>query len=387
LKYIILIIFLFIIPTGIFADFGAAVSSDFVVSHNDDIGLGGSTVFAPWISLPIGNADFYLSAGITAGYGEETIILPELFRLEFSMQSLPSLGLRAGRIRWFDVTGFVANGFFDGATVNYNLDTISLSAALFYTGLLSRNSSNINISPGDPKNYYESFDWSRFTDTYFAPSHLFASLYGELPGIPHMRGQFHYGLLMQFDLSEAEKRLHNFYILINHTTYYRSFDLTASFIAAQNMNSSFAFSVEGGWQTGLLNDRLSLGLRWASGEGTYTAAFFPITTEVQGVVLRPWLSGIMLIRAKYEARLLPSLSGFFGARYFFRTDDITFTDQYLENDSYLIGLELDAEAIWVPFSDLAFSAVGGIFIPQTGRAMSSSAPVRWSITLGTIFSF
>jgi hypothetical protein len=202
-----------------------------------------------------------------------------------------------------------------------------------------------------------------------------------------MRGQFYSGLLFQFDLSDAQKHFSSYYFFLRNTMNYKSFDLDISCVISQCFKGSFAFSGEAGWQTGFLLDRLSLGLRWSSGEGSKTAAFFPVTRETQGVVLRHWFSGLMTVRAKYEIRLMPSLSAYLGGRYFIRTDDVTFYDQYLENDSYFLGTEFDAGAVWVPFSDLSFSFVGGVFIPQPGGAFSDKAPVRFSLTLGAIFSF
>jgi hypothetical protein len=52
-----------------------------------------------------------------------------------------------------------------------------------------------------------------------------------------------------------------------------------------------------------------------------------------------------------------------------------------------LGAEVDGAVFWSPFSDLSFSLAGGIYFPQTGQAMASDAPLRWSFRLGAIFSF
>jgi hypothetical protein len=95
----------------------------------------------------------------------------------------------------------------------------------------------------------------------------------------------------------------------------------------------------------------------------------------------------MTLSGAWEARLFPSLSAEGRARYFLRTDSDTFYDPHLENDSYLLGLELSGALRWVPVSDLLFSLGGGVFLPRTGRALGDDAPVCRRLTAGVIFSF
>jgi len=386
-------IILLLIGTSVNAvDFGAILNGQFKVEQNDEISTSGVGSLVPWFSLPLGKTDLYVSAGISADYDEELLFIPELFRLEVSGK-IASLAYRAGRIPWQDPSRFTAVGHFDGADVLFDVGKVQIGASAFYTGLLYKETADINFSPGDPIFYGEDFDWANFGDTYFAPRRVVMSLYGNFDGIPFQRGNLYAGLLAQFDCSDAEERFHTQYAVLRYTFDYKRFDLAAAAAIelenteASGVKAAFAFSVEGGFNTGLLNDRLSLGVRWASGEGSATAAFFPITREDQGVVLLPAFSGIMVIRTQYQARLLPSLSAGIGARYFIRNDDTSFFDPDMENDSYLLGLEIDSELLWVPFSDFSLSLAIGIFLPQAGRAMRSDAPARWSLTLGTIFSF
>jgi len=177
---------------------------------------------------------------------------------------------------------------------------------------------------------------------------------------------------------------------------YRAFDLEAAGAAElanteeQGIQPAFAYSIEGGWQPPTpIKDRLSAGIDWASGKGETTAAFFPVTKETQGFVLEPGLSGIMIIKINYQARVLPSLSADLGGKYFFRNDSTSFTHRYLEEEenTYALGLELGGKIQWVPFSDLSFTVMGGVFLPGTGNAWSDSAPLLWRITAGTAFSF
>ena len=380
------------------ADFGAVTSAQLTAEKTDEAAVKGKVTIAPWFSLPFdmpvfGTADFYASLGLTASYDKKLFFIPELFRLELSARPMDALSLTVGRIPWHDASRLVAKGHFDGLEAVYNFGRFRLGGAALYTGLLYKETGNITVSPGDPKNYGADFTFSEFSDTYFAPRRFFTSLYGEIPGFLFDRGSFYAGLLAQFDLSDAGERFHTQYVLLRYDFVYKVFDVSASGAAglektgAEGVRVSFAASVEGGMQLPTsFKDRLSLCLRYASGNGPTIASFFPIVREAQGIILKPSLSGIMTIRPLYEIRILPELSAQLGARYFIRTDSTSFADPYLNDDSYFIGTELDGSLLWVPYSDLSLSLGGGLFLPQTGRAMRSNAPVRWSITLGAIFS-
>jgi hypothetical protein len=382
--------------SGLYAiDYGALVIGEFEAAGEEENDTNGTVILAPWLSLPVGNdSELYVSAGIHAAISDESYIAPELFRLEFSSRISPLFSFRLGRFTWQDVSGLIAKGRFDGADFLFDLEKIKIGASALYTGFLFKDTSGINISPADTKDYNLKFDFADFENTYFAPRRFMASLYGTFPGFPPGRGQLHAGLMAQFDLSGADEAFHTQYLMLRHTLLYKDFDFDITGIAelenteAEGMRSGFAFSMEGGWQMPTaLADRLSLGLAWASGEGSATAAFFPVTREPMSFVLKPVLSGIMIIGANYQARVASSLSATLGGSYFLRTDSTTFTAPELEDDSYALGAEIGAGVQWVPFSDLSFSLKGGVFLPKTGSAWSDSAPLLWRITLGTIFSF
>jgi hypothetical protein len=392
-RFFILSILLFVSLTIVYADFGAVLSEGFLVEHNDETDFASKTTLAPWLSLPMGMFDFYASMGLSANYEDKWTFIPELQRLELSYRTHATFGIKLGRIPWLDPSLFTAKGYFDGVDAYMNLGRIRLGVAALYTGLLYKSKASINISPGDPVDYSKDLDWGNFGKTYFAPRRFFTSLYGEFPGIPTGRSNVYAGLLAQFDLSDAEEAFHTQYLLFRYVLGYKRFDVTAAgameleHTQANGFRTAYAFTMDAGMQTGFIRDRLSLGLRWASGEGSNNGAFFPLIREGQGVVLKTVFSGIMIIRANYQARLMPTLAASLGARYFIRTDTETFYDPYLENDSKPLGAEADASLHWNPFSDLSFSFAGGVFLPKTGNAFASDAPVRWSIILKTIFSF
>ena len=375
------------------ADYGALLKGELDVTGQDETKTTGNIVFAPWISVPFGESELNISAGLNVNIADSTVMAPELYRLEFYSRLSSLFSFRIGRFSWQDPSGFTARGRFDGVDLLFDMGKVRLGLNALYTGFLYKDTSEINISPMDTKDYSAEFDWGNFVNTYTAPRRLVASLYGEFPGFPPGRGHLYAGLMAQFDLSDADEAFHTQYLLLRHTLVYRAFDLDLAGAAelenteADGLRPGFAFSLEGGFQLpDALNDRLSLGVSWASGEGS-TAAFFPVTRETQSFVLKPYLSGMMILKLNYSARFLPSLSGNLGASYFFRTDSTSFNAVYLENDSYALGMELDLGLLWVPFSDLSFSLNGGIFLPKTGSAWANDAPAQWHVNLGMVFSF
>ena len=387
-------------------DYGAILGASYVA---EDIDASNNRtnrfigILAPWLSANIGSADFYISAGMHLDYadyreGDKLLYIPDLFKLELSGKPVDTLSVRAGRIPWQDPSRLVAKGRYDGAELLWDKGSFRIGAAGLYTGLLYYDDADINVSPTDPKAPYYSadFDWSEFGDTYFAPRRALGALYGEFPGFLSERGNLYAGLMAQFDLSGADERFHTQYLVMRYTMAYKQFDMALAGVAelehtdADGYRGAFATSVEGGWRfSGDVKNRLFLGMRWASGEGPNTAAFFPVIMEAQGLAIQNYLTGIMVAYAGYMTRLKPDLSLELTGRYFLKTDSSTFSHSDLDPDkkSYLVGAEIDAGLLWVPVSDLSFSIAGGAFLPKTGRAMSSGAPVRWSVTLGTIFSF
>ena len=399
MKRIVIFIGLYAaLALGVFAaDFGISVTGESDTISQDEINTRTNIIPAPWVSAQFDKADLYASAGLNITIADKTIFTPELFRLEFSARPSSLLSFRLGRFNWQDASGLIARGRFDGLDVLFDLGKARLGVNALYTGFLYKDAEdiNININPTDNIKKYEGiFDWSDFANTYFAPRRLLTSLYAEFPGFPPGRGTLYAGLTAQFDLSDAEEAFHTQYLLLRHVLIYYDFDFSAAGAAElentkdNGVRSAFAFSLDGGYQLPFaVKNRLCLGLAWASGDGPYTAAFFPVTREAWSFVLQPSLSGIMIIRANYETRLLPSLTAKLAGSYFIRTDSTSFDMIHLGNTSYPLGLELATNVLWAPFSDIAFSVKGGVFLPKTGTAWTDEAPVMWRITAGTIISF
>jgi hypothetical protein len=351
--------------------------------------LSGGVVSTFWLSQPLGAADFYFSAGLSASFAEENVLAPDLHRLELVARPVESASIRAGRFLWQDPSRFTARGRFDGMELSFDVKKATIGAAALFTNFLYRGSSNITTT-ADKKDYSKPLDWADFEETYFAPPRFLAAVYGEFPGLSEGRGRLYAGYIAQFDLSGAADGLHTRYLFLRHILAYQAFDLSAAG-AVQFHNprtggtrKAFALSVETGLQLpGPVTDRLSLGMRWASGNGPSTMAYLPVTAEAQGVVFRPSLSGMMILRTNYEARLLPEFSMEIGGRYFVRMD-AGGSGPPVDGYASQVGGELNASLLWVPFSDVSLSLGGGVFFPRTWKSMSDST-VRW--TLSTIVSF
>ena len=375
-------------------DAGAFIQSEFEAYGQDDTDMYGAVIFAPWVSVPLGESELYVSAGVHANFGDETIIAPDLFRLEFSSRIASMLTLRLGRINWLDPSGFVAKGRFDGLDVFFDSGRIRLGISGLYTGLLFKDAVEINVSPTDSADYDSAFDWGDFSNTYFAPRRAIASLYGEFPGFLADRSRLFAGIMGQFDLSDADEKFNTQYALLRHVLVYKVFDFDLAGAAelenteAEGLRPGIAVSAEIGVQLPTpIPDRFSLGFSWASGEGPSTAPFFPITREAQSFVLEPRLSGMMILSANYMALFARTLSVELGGKYFLRNDSESFTAPYLEDDSYPLGLELGGSLQWVPLSDISFTVRGGVFLPSTGSAWADDAPVLWRVTAGLAISF
>jgi hypothetical protein len=392
------IIILFTVVSGIFAvDYGALIREEFEAEGlGGETDLSSKTTLAPWFSLPLGSrGDLSFSAGVSADWRRETMqYVPELFRLELSLRPVSPLAIRAGRISWEDPSLFTAKGYFDGLSAAVDIGGVRLGGGLYYTGLLYKDTANVKITPGDPLDYNAELDYGDFSDTYFAPRRLLGAVQGEFPGFIARRGTLHAGVLAQFDFSDAPDKLNSQYLLLRYVLNPSGdFDIALAGAAelieiAGDTDLAFASSLEAGWAPPTaLSDRFSAGFRWASGTGSSTAAYFPVVAESQGHILKPDFSGIMTLRGGYQARFLPSLSAELGMRYFLRTDSSTFSDPDLDDDSYFLGGEVFASALWVPLSDISFTLGGGAFFPQTGTAFRDGAPVRWLFSLKTIFSF
>jgi len=175
----------------LYADFGFFVQGEFEVaapenqavsgsqsaSADDKAGISGSVIFAPWLSVPLGRMELNASAGVNVNIAKETVFAPELYQLELLAPLSPLFSFRLGRFTWQDASGFTANGRFDVAELLFDFEKTRLGFSALYTGFLFKDTSKINVSPSDTKDYGAAFKWDNFADTYAAPRRVMASLY------------------------------------------------------------------------------------------------------------------------------------------------------------------------------------------------------------------
>jgi hypothetical protein len=353
----------------------------------------------PWFAAPLGKqGDLYLSGGFSAEYSaEEWKPVPELYRFQLAWRFGSGLVLEAGRLSYRDPLNLVMNGLFDGLAVNIDLGKTRLSAGAFYTGLLYKKTAYIVINPGDYTDYYN-------RNVYFASRRLVFSLGWKIPSIFDTEGAIDLALIGQFDLNkpddqiEGDRRIHSQYALSKLTLPFLNYcnaelGILLGMLEEDRRDPGFCFAATAGlaWlPPGGLNDRLSLNAAFSSGaRNGASRAFLPINTIAQGRVLRPRLSGLALTELGYTARLHRSLSAEVSGGYFFRTDSYTYNDPELDGNSLspLVGGEVFGGLSWAPVSDISFTLGGGAFFPQWGKTFASDAPLRWRISLETIFSF
>jgi hypothetical protein len=77
------------------------------------------------------------------------------------------------------------------------------------------------------------------------------------------------------------------------------------------------------------------------------------------------------------------------AAYYFRTDETSFSDPDMDDQSKspLLGVEIYGDLIWTPFSDVSLILGGGLFLPQTDKVFNGGADIKYRISLDAALSF
>lgn len=378
------------------ADFGLVLDQTADYSgYGSDGSFGYTGSLIPRFSALLGDtADIYISASIGAEYRNGWTFVPELLRTELTF--IPgNWEIKLGRMNYSDPLGFVAEGLFDGLGVFLDSTIGTFSAGGWYTGFLYKDRIDIGITQADEESNAVPFDFGDFQNTYFAPRRVVAALGWEHLGIGALEAKL--ALLGQFDLSDGE-RLNSQYAVgkISLSGSSLVFDLGGCFELLQNSEDAdlgMAAAGEAGisWTPGTdLRQRLSLLARYASGgtDGTITA-FRPITTEYQGNIFKPKLSGMSMLSLDYLARLHYTLSVGLSSACFVRTDLGTYKSYPLvvdtAGDGYFLGTEFFGRLFWSPASDLQINLGGGVFMPSLGNA-APDVENAWRVELGAVFS-
>jgi hypothetical protein len=385
-------------------DFGLVISQtgEYTNADGGEINYTGS--YTPWFSSELGTtANIYLSAKLSTVYEngdwkpENLPILLELGRFEISWRPLTNVYLEAGRVRFKDPAGLIAAGLFDGLSGSIVLGGARLSTGVFYTGLLYKETAKIMMNSGDAGKYATALDYSD-PDTYFAPRRILVSAMAEFLDLTP-RTTLALNILAQFDVnpeSALNPSIQTQYFEVHYTAeLLETLSATGSTVAAlaekegENTQLHFAAAAGVDWEVpGAVRDLFHGELRWSSGYvNKNITAFAPLSSIAQGQVFDPRLSGLMILNAKYTARLHQTLSVSAEGNYFVRTDGKTLIGtEYPPSTSRLLGGELYATLLWAPVSDLVVTAGGGAFFPGWGDVFVSDAPVRWKFTAALILS-
>jgi hypothetical protein len=376
----------------------AAFSADFGVLLNQVPQLengGKNTTFSwtatlvPRFSAPLGErSSLYLSAGLNAKYqnDNEWQWIPELYRFEALFVTPSRAEWRIGRSEFRDPLGFIANGLFDGLSAAVHGEKGTIRAGAWYTGFLYKRNAVITMTTAEQAAYDRPV---KDPESYFAPARAVVNLGWERAGLLAEEDVFSLGLLGQFDLRqdrESGPAYHSQYLILTYGRSWNRFGTefggTAELVEANDTAVGLAAYLSLNWMFGRAG-RLGFAVRWASGNhGGVLTAFTPITTELQGRVLKAKLSGLMVFEADYGVRLARPLSAELSVLYALRTDRETFS-AVKESSSYLLGAELSGRLVWVPVSDISCILGGGVFLPQ--GAYSSSA-LQWQVSLGVVIS-
>jgi len=355
--------------------------------------------FVPWFSWNGGRGlSVYLSGNFSLEYDNsddgidendgwrKPAILPELSWFALSYRSGRGYLIEAGRLPYTDALGVTASGLFDGLRFETSLAQGSISAGLFYTGFLYKETAKIVMTESDSVDYVKPWDFDNFGN-YFASRRLLAGFRWDMPLL-----EFHtlsFEVLAQLDLNGRDEKLHSQYGEAQAEFFTRNnlgITLGAVFETVESGEGDFglALGALAGLRTevpGSLNDSLKLTLKFCSGpwNDTFTA-FTPLTSFTQGMVFPDTFSGIGLFSADYSVRILPSLFAEGIVSYFVKT----FSDSV--SDGNLYGGEIWASIAWQPFDDLRASLGAGVFFPGLGNAYPSGTDPMWKISAGLSLS-
>ena len=394
MKRLLVVLILLVIFSGLVfsADFGLLIDQKIEVQNNL---FTYSPAFAPWFSWNGGQGlSVYVSGLLSLQYakykdnagvsGWDPGLVPEVSRFSLSYRAGQNFSLEAGRVIYADALGITASGLFDGIRMETALPLGSLSAGLFYTGLLYKETAKIVMTLSDEADFAEKWAWDNF-GAYPASKRVLAALRWDIPV-----GNFNnlsLEALAQFDLNGNDDALHSQYGEILFEMYPKNklgIIFGVSFEAMENKDTDFtaALGALAGLKTGMpgsLNDGLNLTIKFSSGPWNDTfGVFTPINSYAQGAVFQSNFSGLGSVRADYEVRIIPSLFAGLAASYFVRT-------YHVPGEGYLYGGEIWASLAWQPFDDLRLNLGGGVFFPSLGN-ISSGDDAMWKISAGVSLS-
>ena len=347
------------------------------------------------------NGSFIVTAGLTFGFKDDTFtFVPEILHTEylnlFEISGMP-IWLRAGRIPYSDPLGFIAEGLFDGVHVSHTAPMGYFGFGLWYTGLLYKKNINVEMSNTDRGNNDIPFEFSDFTDTYFAPGRILAAFDYEHPSLLEIL-RLKSSLMVQFDLTGGEETINSQYLSVKAGYPWERFLFEAGGILQlsqiklktdNTVNLAFAGDLGISWHLPVENNSLlSLNMLITSGQTSeLMGAFIPITSKNQGRIFQPILSALTVFKLNYSSRLSESMGASITASYFIRNDKFSFNNFNIntEGGGFFLGPELYARFVWNLFSDLQLNLGAGVFAPSLGDAAPNDK-LQWRADLTVVFS-
>jgi len=398
-KRLALLVLLLVVAVSAFSlNFGLLVNQ--TIEADNDL-FTYTPALTPWFSWNNGSdLSVYLSGLLSFQYSKYSdddltddngwMVIPELYRFAADWRINREMRLEAGRIPYTDVMGFTAYGFFDGARFTMAAPFGSISAGIYYSGLLYKKTAIILMTGSDRTSYAASWGFDSFAD-YFASRRALAALRWDMPvgEAIDLSAEF----LAQFDLNDGGDKLHSQYGEVQ-VEYYpvNMLRITAAalFEIMQNGGGNgAAFGVLAQAQAdlpGSLNDKLGLSVRFTSGPMNDTLGYTPISSITQSAILSGMFAGLAIIGVDYNIRILNTLYAEGALRYFIRAYDDPAAGANSVDAGALYGGELWASFVWQPLEDTRATFGAGAFFPGLGNIYPSGTDLLWKVSASVIIS-
>jgi len=375
----LVIILIWFLPAPLFAiDVGVVLDQNAVYSGTVDFtSFNYKGIVIPRITgLLGGTGDFYISAGFNF-MNDPLSLVPELLRTELSGR-YGNIDYTIGRMDYEDPLGYIATGLFDGGQLSFDTAVGSFSAGAWYTGLLYKKRTGIEMTENEREANKADIESNNFGATYFAPSRAFAAVDWEHKGLWD-RALARLSLLSQFDFTG--EKVNSQYLagkaIIPFGAFSVDFGGCFELIKANDdIGSAFAVESAFAWMSPI--HRLSFSAKYASGGSDTLAAFLPLTTNTQGQILKPKLSGIAMLSLDYIARLNEMFSIGLYPAFFILTDSES-------RGKGMLGGEIFTALYWSPVPDISVNLGAGVYMPSPENA-APDEKTYWRLELNVILS-
>lgn len=321
-------------------------------------------------------------------------IFGELENARLSVFPHPAFFAEMGRIPYSDILGLIADGAFDGATINFIGAQHQLSASALYTGLLAKETAKIFLNSDDEQNYY--------SEGYFAPPHLVMALsyhYATMKGTV-----FSAEIIRELDTREGVSAGTLFVLGKAAFALGTRHNLDAGGVFSLTQENYFLTLAASGLVD--VRSRLStplpaelefaVNLFW--GDIIQPNYAMPVISRRQyGVVFDGTPARLLSTKLGYLARLAPPLSFDASLALYSRLDTSYVPYWWVYNSNnyndgatgFLLGEELYAGVVWTPLSDTSLNLGAAFFFPDTGpnSVYAPHTPMRWDVRCGLLISF